>query len=129
MMTETQYRTNERAKLARRIADIAAAPLRDRQMARIDFGRLLNEPEHLRETIEWIFAGNYGVAEMWLAREIMAQTRSNRIAALSQLAAALECQCPPNFARDAWLELPTGAQTAANDAIARAMDSAPVAND
>lgn len=119
--THEQYVANERGLLARQLLGVELAPLADRRAARKAWGSALLDPDLLYERACWLLGGNYGYGAALAAAEIQAQKRGNRTAALAQLLAALEWQCPPGFAREAFVKLGKAAQRRANAAMNRAL--------
>lgn len=114
----TDHDTREIARTHARLAEIRKAPLTDRQDARAKFYEAMaTEPTLVADRVGWLLDGSYGHGEHLLARRIAANTRMNRAAALTQMIAALEWQCPEDFARDAWKGLSKRAQIALDRAV------------
>lgn len=115
--TLEEYVAMERRRLTQQLTQIAQAPLADRRAARKAWAAALLDPELLEHRAQWLMDGNYGWGAGLAAAEIQAQKRGNRTAALAQLLAAVEWQCPPSFAREAFTKLSKAAQRRANAAI------------
>jgi len=113
----TDYAQREKADANRRMADLSALPLAERQANRAEFARDLKDPELIAERVGWLLAGNYGLGAMLIAQDIESRPRMNRIAALSQTIAAFEWCCTGVFARQAYLGLDKAEQDAVNAAI------------
>ena len=74
--------------------EIENAPLRDRQDACKEFAEALKDPALVGERIGWLIDGNYGHGEMLKAKQIIANPRMNRRAALTHLIGVYEWMCP-----------------------------------
>lgn len=123
MKTQAEYHNDEVRRLHKQLQEVETAPLQDRQDGRASWAEMLTQyPEILTQRVSWLFAGNYGYGAMIRAQEIARNKRSNRPAALGQLMAALEWQCPANFAREAFVKLPAGKQVEINVALTRLAD-------
>lgn len=121
--TQAQYHANEMSRLARHLQQIENAPLLDRKEARKDWAEALQKyPDLITQRLGWLFNGSYGYGAMVRAREIAGNKRANRAAALGLLIAALEWQCPADFARSEFRKLPAEQQEALNAAIIKAAD-------
>jgi len=106
MTTESQYRHHEAALFNADLRRIETAPLADRQAARTEFAAALRDsPELVATRIDWLLNGSYGAGAYHAAQEVAANVRTNRAAWLCQTIAALEWQCPAEFARQAWKTL------------------------
>jgi hypothetical protein len=114
--SEAQYEAQEIAKAQREMAEVEHAPLRDRQYAAKEFYEAMrDDPARVAERIGWIFDGNYGKGHYLMARRILASPRMNRAAALTNIAAAADWQCPRSMVAAAWKKL-TGPQKKMLDA-------------
>jgi hypothetical protein len=116
MLSHDEYLKNERARLASRRQAWENAPLAVRKQAADDYAHLLCNPAALAEGLRWLRSGDYGAAEKAAADEILANPRLNRPAALGQLLAGVECQCPGRGAAAAYKKL-TAAEKATADAV------------
>lgn len=97
---------NERARFNDQLRDVEAAPLAERQEARAEWAdALTTTPETIAERIGWLIDGSYGFGAYQLAQDVIRNKRMNRTAWLGLTIAALEWQCPSNFARQAWNKL------------------------
>lgn len=104
--TQAEYEAREAKLHAAHLREIEEAPLRDRQDARESFRRAMVEaPEIVGERIGWMFQGAYGFGVCAAAKKILGEKRLNKVAALSQLVAAVEWMCPQAFAIAAWKSL------------------------
>ena len=100
------------------------APLADRRAARDDWREGLKDPALIEECATGLLQGDYGHGAYILAHRIRtASTRANKVARIGQLLAALEWQCPAEFAAQAWKRSAPDIQRAANAAIQRALDA------
>ncbi len=107
---------------------VESAPLNDRKEARAEWLEALqNSPELIAERVDWLIDGSYGYVSYYRAKEIIHNTRMNRTAALGQMIAALEWQCPNAFARGSWNKLTEvqkdAVTTAINDVITAALEA------
>lgn len=99
-------------------------PLTERQEARSEWlDALKNTPEIIAERVGWLLDGNYGYGSHIEAQNVATNKRMNRAAWMGITIAALEWQCPSNFARSAWNKLTPEEQKAVNDAIMAEIDS------
>jgi hypothetical protein len=97
--SESAYRHNEAMALARQLNCIETASLADRRAARADWAEALHDPALVAERVRWLLDGSYGRGAYDRAWAIArASARSNKVAQLGQLIAALEWQCPAAFA-------------------------------
>jgi hypothetical protein len=120
--SQQQYESNEARLLARQIEYVEKAPKEDRQAAVLEYSKMLREyPDVLIERIGWLLAGNYGYGSYRKAGDIARSPRMNRPAALAQMIAALEWQCPARSAISAWKGLSVAQQKKINGAILRAI--------
>lgn len=88
------------------IRQVESATLDDRKAGFADWlDALQNDPDVIVDRIEWLLDGNYGFGSYDMAREVITHTRMNRPAWLGQTIAALEWQCPNDYARKAWNKL------------------------
>jgi len=117
--SQTEYENSERRRAMLDEQRIERAPLADRREAQADFlAAMASDPATVAERISWIIEGNYGHGQMLMARQVVASPRMNREAALTQLVAVFEWQCPRRMAVEAWKKL-TPAQ---KKALAAAVD-------
>ena len=111
--------------LYRQLQEIERVPLHDRREARAEWAQALETPTLIAERVRWLLDGSYGEPAYKRARAIVeASARSNKVAQLGQLIAALEWQCSSAFAREAWNKLAPAKQEAVNDAILREINAA-----
>lgn len=109
-MTQTQqeYEATERNRFHQQMADVDKQSMADRKAARDEWSAaMITTPATVAERIEWLLAGNYGQGSYVVALQVMASPRMNHAAWLGQTIAALEWQCPPAFARSAYVKLTT----------------------
>lgn len=120
MESNQEHETRERIDFNRLVASVGKKSLRDRQEARAEFLlAMIESPEIVAERIGWIINGSYGAGGYFIGREVLANKRMNRAAWFTQIVAAVEWQCPTNFAVDAYKKL-TAAQRAKLDAAVKA---------
>jgi len=122
--TQAQYAARERSLLYAKLRDCESQPLADRRAAKADWAEAMLNVELIEQRVEWIFNGSYGWGATDRALAIR-EGRGNRIAALGQLLACLDWNCPPREAAAAWKALKPAQRLACDRAIARAMKSAP----
>ena len=114
--SEADYERRELEIAHREMADLEKAPLADRKEAcQAFYEAMRDDPARVAERIGWIFDGNYGRGHYIMARRILASPRMNRAAALTNIAAAADWQCPQRMVATAWKKL-TGPQKAMLDA-------------
>lgn len=116
--TQKEYEEREAADLRRKLAEVEAAPLADRRAAAADYARTLTEnPDIVAERVDWLLLGSYGYGSYRAARRILADKRTNRVAQLGQMIAALEWLCPNARARQAYNGLTVKQQADINKRI------------
>ena len=123
--THAQYAANERSMLYLKTQECEAQSPADRREAKADFAEALLDVDLIETRVHWIFEGCYGWGATDRALAIREQKRGNRLAALGQLLAVLDWNCPQREAVAAWKSLRPAQRLAADRAIARAMKSAP----
>ena len=122
--TKADYEGAELLAFSRQIKRIADAPLADRQSAARDWRERLSDPETIAVRADWILNGSYGHGAYLHAWHVARNRRMNRAAWFSQMVAALDFNCPADFARREFLRLSKAQQAAVNAAILTAVDSA-----
>jgi len=128
-MTAESYEQREATMLHKQIADLSNAPLADRKSAAVDWAFALAEcaahPNDctLTERAGWLFNGDYGKGAYDRAHAIANQKRGNKTAALGQLLAAVEWQCPNTEARWGWNQLTYEAQDIVTAALERIIEA------
>ena len=120
-MTQEEYHNNEMSRFCRRIGGIERAPLRERQEAREEWKEALAYPESIARHISWILDGHYGYGEMQHATAIVSGG-GDKNARLCILLAALDHNCPANFARAAFMRIPADKRIEIDAAIQRVID-------
>jgi len=124
-MNEREYQIRETDLLWAQIARIEKAPLSDRREARADYLAALNVPGLIAERVAWLIAGHYGYgAALTAARTLKAHASTNKVARLAHLVAALDHNCPANFATKAYYNLSAERQAAVNAEIQAEIDGA-----
>lgn len=124
LMDQAAYEKRERELHLAHISRVESAPLADRKAGNADYLELLSDPARLQERAEWLLEGCYGKGAHMAAQAIRNQSkRANRAAAFGQLLAALECGCPADYARRAWLVLPTDLRAKVDEILLRALDA------
>lgn len=126
MLTDKEYEREELKRHFAFVASIESAPIADRREAMKSWQAALKDVSLLRSRVEWLIEGCYGYGSCLLAARIIAQKRGNKVAAIGQLIAAVEWQCPASYAVKAWKVLTAKQREAANKAIERAMKTSPV---
>lgn len=117
--SQAEYETNERMRAFRDEQYIEKAPLTDRKEGQANFYHAMStDPAVVAERISWLIAGNYGYGQMQMAKQVVGSPRMNREAALTQLVAVFEWQCPRRMAIDAWKKLTGPQKKALSAAIA-----------
>jgi hypothetical protein len=120
--TKEQYERNERTRYYNERAQLARAPLADRQDGRDRYlADLRDNPEIIGERVAWLLDGSYGKGAYDVAREIADNPRMNRAAALGQMIAGCEWMATDALARDAWSRITGAQQRKVTDAINRAI--------
>lgn len=122
--TQAQYAARERRILNDKIQQCHAQSLVDRRAAKADFAEALLDCKLIETRVHWIFDGCYGWGATDRALSIREWKRGNRIAAIGQLLAVLDWNCPQREAIAAWRSLKPCQRLAVDRAIARAMKSA-----
>lgn len=125
--TQAQYATRERRMLLETIQRCGAQSLSERREAKGDFRVALLQPELMGQRTHWLFEGCYGWGACDRALSIREWTRGNRVAAIGQLLAVLDWNCPQREAIAAWHSITPEQQAAASKAILDAMAAAPAA--
>lgn len=104
--SQQEYEARERSEAVRKEREVEGAPLPERKEAQAEFlEAMAHRPEIVAERIGWAIDGNYGFGVMQIAKEIVANKRMNREAALTHLVAIHEWQVPRAMAIAAWKKL------------------------
>jgi hypothetical protein len=123
--SNAEYESNERRRAILDEQRIDQSPLRDRKEAQAAFHEAMaRDPATVAERISWLIDGNYGYGQMMMAKQVVGSPRMNREAALTQLVAVFEWQCPRNLAVDAWKKLTPAQKKALSEAVAVVVESA-----
>lgn len=122
--SQAEYETRELTAAHRALAEVEHAPLATRKEAAVEFADALRSPWLVAERIGWLLDGNYGYGQMLMAQRIVKAPRMNRVAALTQLVAAFEWQCPPRMATAAWKKLTKTEQGLLDQAVKKAIKDA-----
>ena len=117
METNEQYEMRSLREAQAHEAEINRAPLSDRKEAQESFAEALRDPALVAERIGWLIDGNYGYGEMLMAKRVVRNKRTNREAALTQMVAIFEWQCPARMAVDAWKKLSASEKRTLDDAV------------
>lgn len=104
MQSQAEYEQTEQRRLWKDLQEVEKAPLAERREARADFANaLLQYPEIIAERVGWLLNGSYGFGSYREAGRIVREGgRTNKVAQLVLLTAALEWKCPNGFAIEAW---------------------------
>lgn len=103
---QQQYEQREASEHYQRMQEVEKAPLSERLEAYQEFAKALaDDPETVAERVGWVLNGSYGKGAYDKAWDIAKSPRMNRVAALTQMAAALEWSCTGVYARKAWTRL------------------------
>ena len=109
--SQAEYESRELREAQSKLGEVSRAPLADRKEAQAEFlAAMRDHPEIVAERVGWLLAGNYGYGSKLLADRVFSSPRMNRSAALTQMVAAFEWQCPEDMARAAWKKLSPTAQ-------------------
>lgn len=102
-----EYADNERKRYNDMVQLADKAPLLDRRVAGTEWrDAMLFKRQEIEDTIDHIYAGNYGPHPKLLIEGIRdGSKRMNKQAQLGQLVAFLYCQCTGTEARKAWKSL------------------------
>jgi hypothetical protein len=123
--SNAEYESSERRRAMLDEQRIERAPLSDRKEAQAAFHEVMaRDPAVVAERISWLIDGNYGYGQMQIARQVVGSPRMNREAALTQLVAVYEWQCPRRMAVDAWKKLTPAQKKALSAAVAVVVESA-----
>ena len=95
-----------------------AAPLAERQAARVAYGEMLRDIEWFQQCCEFAIRGHYGNHSHKIITDAICNKRMNHHALIGQVVAVVECGCPANFARDAW----NGLEKAEQEQVTAAID-------
>lgn len=79
-------------------------------------------PEIFGERVHWILNGTYGYGAMIAALRIADNKRLNRVAALSQLAAAVEWSCSGAVTLATWKKTAADVQARVNAVVAKELE-------
>ena len=100
-MDQGKYEQQEINRYYTQAERAGEAPLHERQAARSDYRAAT--PTDIERSAEYILSGDYGAGPCFYARHhILGRPRMNQAAALAQMVACLDHNCPPAFARQAY---------------------------
>lgn len=119
--SQAEYERNERMAFYNQRMAVEKASLADRKEAKIECAELMTRPAHVQHLLEMVLDGNYGFGILQAAKEVVANKRMNREAALMTMLGIVECQCPNKMTIDAWKSLTKAQQEKLDVAIKRAM--------
>ena len=107
MTSYKEYAANEAKRYNDMVRLAEKGPLWDRRVAGKDWrDAMLFNRQEIEDTVDHIFAGNYGPHPKLLIEGIRdGSNRMNKQAQLGQLVAFLYCQCTATEARKAWKSL------------------------
>jgi hypothetical protein len=113
MPSQREYEEREIRGARAQERAVENAPLADRKEAQLAFFNAMRDtPDLVAERIGWLLDGNYGYGAMIIAKDVLARTRMNREAALTQMIGIYEWQSPSEMTRAAWKRLTSGERTA-----------------
>ena len=122
MITQSEYEDRERSLHFAFRPAVERAPLAERKRGAAEWADALRDPDLLTERASWLLKGDYGKgAHMSAWAIVSASPRSNRIAAIAQLLAAVEWRTSGDHARRAYLGLTAAERQAADGAILAAV--------
>lgn len=122
MISESEYEERERRLHYQFVTAVERAPLAERKANAAEWLDALRDPDLLTERAQWLLQGAYGKgAHLAVWAIVSASPRSNRIAALAQLLAAVEWRTSGDHARRAYLSLTIDERKAADAAILAAV--------
>lgn len=120
--SQKEYEGREIRSYLKQVDEITKAPLGDRKEAAAKYGEAMAKMPHVvAERVRWLLAGNYGYGSYLKAREVAADRNMNRVAALTNMAATIEWQCPARMAIDEWKKLTPAQQQTVNTAVAEVL--------
>lgn len=119
--TQAEYEAREARMLQKQEERINSAPIADRRAAQNALIVAMRQPDLIQERAEWLLDGCYGFGACQRAARIQSQTRGNRQAALMQLLAIVEWQCPSEFARRGYNLLSAKEKRAVDRAVTNAL--------
>jgi len=109
----TDYGRREIDSYRRHMRGLEKEPLRERQKDAAEFFMAMaNEPRLVAERVGWLLDGSYGRGAFLKAKQVLLSPRMNRVAALTQMAGALEWRSTPAFTAKAWNKLTPAQKTA-----------------
>lgn len=125
MTIDSEYLERKRRDYYKQVEPLERAPIADRRAAAANWSKAILDPPIVAERVAWLLAGHYGYYPQVVALQVLSRNgRTNKVAAIAQLVALHEWQCPRAFAVKAWRELSPDKQTAVNQAIKDAIESA-----
>lgn len=118
-MEQKAYEDQELRLYVKQVEEITKAPLSDRKEAAKEwFEAMRDTPKTVAERVRWLLAGSYGYGSYVKARQVATSRNMNRVAALANMTAELEWQCPSRMASQEWGKLTPAQQQAVNNAVA-----------
>ena len=116
--SQQQYETQEILRAQGEMERLKRAPLSDRKEAAQSFYETMrDDPATVAERLGWLFDGNYGKGQQLMAQQILKSPRMNRAAALTNLVAAFDWQCPQDMVAAAWKKLTKPQQKMLDDVL------------
>jgi hypothetical protein len=123
--SQAEYERRELADARKHLDGLRRAPLSDRKEAQAEFYKAMSEdPNLVAERVGWLLAGNYGYGSMLMAKQVLANPRMNRSAALTQMVGAFEWMTPDDMVRAAWKKLSASEKAALESALQAEIASA-----
>ena len=106
-MSYKEFADNERKSYNDMVQEVEEGPPSDRRVAGKKWrDAMLSEKQEIEDTIDHIYAGNYGPHPQLLIECIRdGSSRMKKLDKLGQLVAFLHLKCPPSEASKAWKSL------------------------
>ena len=115
---QAEYERREHTEAQRRLTEIRRQPLSDRKEAQGKFLEAMrDDPELVAERVGWLLNGSYGYGSQLMAKQVLANPRMNRSAALTQMIGAFEWMAPGDMVSAAWKKLTKSQQAALEKAV------------
>lgn len=124
--SDYEYEMREAQEYQKHLRDVENASLIDRKEACTNFfDDMCRYPDMIGERVSWLVSGEYGWGAMKAAKRIIKSPRMNRVAALTQIVAALDWACPRKMAISAWKKLTTAQKSALENEVCKGAGISP----